>query len=392
MADGSRHSLAMVAESTYGTTPSTPTWTALRHTNCNLGLNKGSFQSEELRSDRNITDFRHSAKSVNNGFDFELSYGSFDDAVEALLGGTWADRGTITGTTISAAAADNSYNDSGNGFVTAGFEVGDTVTVTGFTGDVANNISSGVITALTAGKMTIGGTDGDVIVDDAAGESVTIVSAADRVKNGTTRRSWTIERIFADLDSGEYPYHRFTGCEFSTMELTLPADGKVTGTFGVAGQTLSLDTAEVASSTYSAATTTAMMDSFTGTLKEGGSEIAIVTEASISVDNGMAPRFVVGDNKTIQSSIARCNVTGNVTVYFEDATMYNKFLNETESSLDITLDDPSGNTHRIYLPRVKYMVGNPDTSGDGPITLNMPFQAYMDATDSYTIAFDREAA
>lgn len=81
---------------------------------------------------------------------------------------------TITATTISALAADNSYNDSADGFVTAGFAVGDRVGVAGFTGDVANNILVGIITVLAAGKMTIGGTDGDVIVDDAAGESVTI--------------------------------------------------------------------------------------------------------------------------------------------------------------------------------------------------------------------------
>lgn len=81
---------------------------------------------------------------------------------------------TITAATISAAAADNSYNDSGSGFVAAGFAVDDRVRVQGFTGDVANNILIGTITALTTGKMTIGGTDGDVIVDDAAGESVTI--------------------------------------------------------------------------------------------------------------------------------------------------------------------------------------------------------------------------
>jgi len=81
---------------------------------------------------------------------------------------------TITAATISAQASDNSYNDSGNGFIAAGFAVDDYVHVVGFTGDVANNIYSGQITALTAGKMTIGGTDGDVIVDDAAGESVTI--------------------------------------------------------------------------------------------------------------------------------------------------------------------------------------------------------------------------
>lgn len=81
---------------------------------------------------------------------------------------------TITATTISAQASDNSYNDSGSGFVSAGFAVNDRVKVVGFTGNIANNILVGVITALTASKMTIGGTDGDVIVDDAAGESVTI--------------------------------------------------------------------------------------------------------------------------------------------------------------------------------------------------------------------------
>jgi hypothetical protein len=58
--------------------------------------------------------------------------------------------------------------------VTAGFTTNMRVRVSGFTGNVANNILVGVITALTAGKMTIGGADGNVIVDDAAGESVTI--------------------------------------------------------------------------------------------------------------------------------------------------------------------------------------------------------------------------
>lgn len=87
---------------------------------------------------------------------------------------------TKSAATISALAADNSFNDSGSGFVTAGFAVNDYVHVTGFTGNVANNIFSGKITALTAGKMTIGGTDGDVIVDDAAGETVIITKWVSR--------------------------------------------------------------------------------------------------------------------------------------------------------------------------------------------------------------------
>lgn len=81
---------------------------------------------------------------------------------------------TITGTTISADSTDNSFNDSANGFVTAGFTTGKSVKVSGFTGNVANNIVSGVVTSAAAGKLIIGGTDGDVIVTDAAGESVTI--------------------------------------------------------------------------------------------------------------------------------------------------------------------------------------------------------------------------
>lgn len=81
---------------------------------------------------------------------------------------------TITAATISAQASDNSFNDSADGFIAAGFAVDDRVKVTGFTGDTANNIFAATVTALTAGKMTIGGEDGDVIVDDAAGESVTI--------------------------------------------------------------------------------------------------------------------------------------------------------------------------------------------------------------------------
>lgn len=102
----------------------------------------------------------------------------------------------ITAATLSAQASDNSFNDSGSGFVAAGFAVGDRVKVTGFTGNVVNNILLGVITALTTGKMTIGGTDGDVIVDDAAGESVTIAK-------WTSKRTTT--QAIANLAPGASP-------------------------------------------------------------------------------------------------------------------------------------------------------------------------------------------
>jgi hypothetical protein len=138
-------------------------------------------------------------------------------------------------TTISAQASDNSYNDSGAGFVSAGFTVGDRVRVTGFTGNLANNILAGRITALTSTKMTIGGTDGDVIVDDAAGETVTI-------EKWTTRRA-LLSEIGIGAGSSSYDMRfGFTSSPTSSevidsvqivRDLTIPAN--MVGSIGKVG-------------------------------------------------------------------------------------------------------------------------------------------------------------
>lgn len=97
---------------------------------------------------------------------------------------------TLTASTISALSSDHSYNDSASGFVTAGFAVGDTVVVGGFA-TAANNLNSGTITILAAGKMTIGGADGAGITTQSAGSSVTITK-------WTTARA-TLAAIFGTL-------------------------------------------------------------------------------------------------------------------------------------------------------------------------------------------------
>jgi hypothetical protein len=89
-ATGSRHSAYYDAETVYGTTDATPAWTPIRNTGVTLGLAKTGIQSEEIRDDRQIVDFRHGNRNVAGDTNTELSYGSFDDFLEAALGGTWA--------------------------------------------------------------------------------------------------------------------------------------------------------------------------------------------------------------------------------------------------------------------------------------------------------------
>lgn len=392
MANGSRHAMRLVPEVTHGTTPDTPAFKPIRHTGTTLGLSKEALQSEEIRDDRQIADFRHGAFQTAGDINVELSYGSADEMLEAVMCGTWAPKATKTATTISAAAADNSFNDSGNGFVTAGFEVGDEIVVTGFTGDVANNIASGVITAVTAAKITIGGTDGDVIVDDAAGESVTISTIKQRLKAGTTRRSFTVERFFGDLETAQKPYHRFTGVEFNTLALSVAANAMITATFGVLGKNFATAETAIAGATLAAATTTSPLDSFTGALNENGSLIAVITEISLNLENGLEARYVVGSKASIRPSIGRSNVSGTITAYFEDSVLLDKFVNETESDITFTLPDGAGNVMTFTLPRIKYNGGQPDVQGEGPITLSMPFQALLDSTTGTNLIIDRMPA
>ena len=90
-----------------------------------------------MTTPKRITDFPAASPIVGNEL-IEVSQLSTTIKIEAA--------------TISAAAADNSFNDSGTGFVAAGFAVGDRVGVSGFaTG--ANNLLIGIVTDLTAGKI-----------------------------------------------------------------------------------------------------------------------------------------------------------------------------------------------------------------------------------------------
>lgn len=83
---------------------------------------------------------------------------------------------TRTATDISAVAASNKFVRGSGSWITDGFAVGQSVKSSGWTGGTANNRTARTITVLTATDMTFGGTDGDDIVDDAGGESVTITA------------------------------------------------------------------------------------------------------------------------------------------------------------------------------------------------------------------------
>lgn len=386
MADSSRHGLYAIAEVTRGTTPASPAFKTIRHTGTNLGLSRASLKSEEIRPDRQLSDFRLGTKQVGGDIMTELSYGAHDDFIEAALGGTWAAKAApYIATTISASSVDNSINDSANGLPL--LYPGDKVTIAGFTGTVGNNQASLTVVSSTAAKMILSG--GTAFVTDAAGESVTITTLTEQLKAGVLRRSFSVLRNFTDI--ADYPFHRFVGVEINTLKLSVGVSAIIKAVYGILGiDAIAPEATAPAGTTYVAAPTGSPIDSFTGSLKEGGTLIAVLTEVAMNLENGLAAKFVVGSAQSAKPSIGFSMLSGQVTAYFEDNAMLTKFINETESSLDLNSVDKAGKRIRMFIPRLKYTGGQPDTQGQsGPITLAMPFQALLDSVTGTNFIVER---
>jgi hypothetical protein len=389
MSDSSRHNLYAVAEATYGTTPASPAFKTIRHTGTNLALSKSSTVSEEIRADRQITDFRHGTKQTGGDISGELSYGSYDDFFQAALLGAWvAKAAPRTAATISAAAGDNSINDSASGLPI--LTPGDSVTLSGFTAGSASNNQTMTVVTSTAAKLILTGTV--ALVTQAAGVSYTVTTNTKKLVPGSTRQSFSILRNFGDIQSANKPWYLYTGQEVGKFSLTIAVNTPVKIAFSFTGKDQPPPaTTAPTGSTYGSPTTTGVLDSFSGTISESGTALGVATELTLNLENGIEPRFVVASDTTILPSLGRCNLTGQLTAYFEDSTLVEKFINETVCSIVFTLKDKANNLYRFTVPAIKYTGGQPDTQGKGAITLAMPFQAILDTVTGTNLIIEKNS-
>jgi hypothetical protein len=385
IADGSQHRVQLVAESTYGTTPSSPTFTDFQHNGLTGRLSKTEIRSQTLSSDRQYSFVRHGNKSVGASIPFELSYGSHDTQMEATLGGTWStkvDTGAIT-IDVAPSGSNATFTRSSGDYTSDPIAVGDVITVSGFS-DAGGN-GRFVATNVTATVVTATPLEGQTVPTESGGGDEQIVVEA-TLENGTTRRYFTIEEYFADVDLYVYT----TGQNFSAMSLEIAPDSIVTGSFDLIGKDIEPATdTQKASATDGTPSTAEPLDSFTGEIRDNGTVLAVVQSLSVNTDNQMERRNVVFDDTSLLPSIRRFMAGGSATVYFEDETLYNKFISETASSLQFELTDPDGNTYWWYLPNIKYMSGDPEVNDDGSINLTMDFSAVKDSVTGKTMTMQR---
>lgn len=93
--------LSYVAEVTPGTTPDTPTMKKLRTTNpLGVTANKTILESSEVLAHRQREHVRHGVRGFSGSVGSELSFGAYNDWLEALLGGTWSTGTLKAGSTV----------------------------------------------------------------------------------------------------------------------------------------------------------------------------------------------------------------------------------------------------------------------------------------------------
>jgi len=211
--------------------------------------------------------------------------------------------------------------------------------------------------------------------------------AANVLKFGSTKKSFTIERGFLDITQ----FTVYTGTVVNSFSLEVNTDGVVQSTYGFIGQDMTVSATQQDSAPTAAASAQPFVH-LDGTFKEGGASAGCtLLGISMSVSKNLDQLYCLGNDVIKEPAVGQIEVSGTATFYFEDETMLNKFLDETESSLEFTLDDGSANTHTFLLPKIKYNSANVNQSDAGQIPIEMEFVALYDSSEASTMTITRSA-
>ena len=378
MSEASAHKLAFIAETTRGTTPTDPRFRYLPDTRTSLALTKENLETERLTGDRFPAEPRTGASIVGGDIPVDLSSRTYDEFIESALQGAFVEGGGTDTATVEIATVETAtFTDVGDTYATA---LG-VATIESLDSKAQEMVITWDTTSPT-GIITyeLFGLD-SVTIDTELFEitAYTDVEETAVAVAGDTRKSFSILREFSDM-AGENII-LMKGCEVASWNVSAAANGLAKSTFTFFGRTSTLSAAAPSNTSYAPAIDTEPFDTFNGEMKIDAVAGCIVTDYTLNINNGHAPRYTVGCQGSQDPSVTQSLIDGSITVYFEDSVLYKKFIDEGSLALELTLEDSNGNQMTINLPNLRIGSGTqPDVTGDGPITMPINFTAHKDET------------
>lgn len=377
---GTAKVVAYKKETTWGTLAGATLGKQLRRVTADFNLTKEAYESNELRTDRQVADFRHGVRMAEGSLNGELSPKTYADFMQSLVARDFTAGVTATGVSITIAGTGPTYTvtRAAGSFITDGFQVGDVVRLSGGTFNVNNSNKNLLIASMTATVLTVVVLNGSALTAEGpiASSTVTVFGKKTFVPaSGHTDDSYTIEEFYSDISQSEV----YTGMKVGSMNVQLPATGLTTVDFSFMGKDLTNKGTTQYFTSPAAQGTEGIFAAVNGVVLVGGQRIALITSADFSVERALENATAVGSNSVADIFTGRIRVSGNMSVYFEDAAFRNYFDNEQTISVVLTLTADSTATSNFVsftLPKVKI---NSFTKADAElgIVAQASFQALL---------------
>lgn len=354
----------------------------LRRVKSTLDLDKAGYKSTEILPSQQIRDFRHGIRSVKGVINAEMVQGGYQPFCESICrqvvqGNTATTAITTVAATSTTAGVDLTL--SASTWLTYGFLIGDVIKMSGWTAPAtANNNNYGIVTGFNAGAtiMHVSSLSTNTFVTKAQGDPVNTVTVGKKTwvpLTGQTRDYYTIEHWFGDISQSEV----FTDCVVTELAVKIPASGMATMDWTVMGLNQITNTVQYFNAP-AAVSTGGILASANGAVLVNGVQYGIVTSIDFNVKGGYtAVGGVVGSNVDPDIIPGTVDISGTVTVLFQDNTFRDLFINETEFSIAVALSTgtaANAGFTAFVMPRVKATKATKD-DGTGKLSLTIPFQA-----------------
>jgi hypothetical protein len=347
-------------EAIFGTLPGAAGAREFRKVSDSIALKKNKIQSGATQTNAQRPMARHGGRTVDGSIGVELALGLIDSELAAIVRRDWTAVTPLTGLTVTASASGPNFVRSAGSWLTDGLALGMLVKFTGFTGGAtSNNNKLYTITALTALEMTVAET---VAVAASTGSiGLTVPGKITYIpESGHTNDSFTIEKWYSAVAES----YRFTGQRVASIGIGLAADDKVSADIAYMGQ--DRQKAGVAYFTAPAAPGGGdMLVTPSGLAVINGAATKVCTNFSVDINGNASVGKVVGANVTPDVFMDMIDVTGQISVYYENGVMDDYFDQETAITLINRLDDGIGGAFVIAMPYVKVFGGG--ESGDKEI-------------------------
>jgi hypothetical protein len=210
------------------------------------------------------------------------------------------------------------------------------------------------------------------------------------IKNGVAKTYFTFEDSV--LASGTTYFNKFYDCEVDTFTLNVAEGAILTGTMGVMGRTSSTGTTSDDANGYTAAGTNPVYNavSMVSAIELDGAAVGEVQSLTINVSNNKREQRAIGKQGLAGVGDGQFVVTGDMTIYFANNTLYQKFLADQTFTFRLLLDDATGATNgnqiEIQMPRVKFgNVTRSITGNNQDVLLQVEYQAIYSQAEQATI-------